>query len=72
MLIISSNMKVIINNQPTSTNADTLMSLAAEMSLPAAGVAMAKNNKMIPRDQWEDTPVSENDTIIIIKAACGG
>ena len=46
--------------------------VSAEMSLPAAGVAMAKNNKMIPRDQWENTPVTENDNIIIIKAACGG
>ena len=65
-------MKVNINNQPTSTSAATLMALADEMKLPAAGVAMAENKKMIPRDQWDATPLAENDNIIIIKAACGG
>lgn len=65
-------MKVNINNQPTSTSAASLQALAEEMNLPAAGVAMAKNNKMVPREQWESTPLCDNDNIVIIKAACGG
>lgn len=65
-------MKVNINGKSTSTSAATLSALATEMNLPAAGVAMAINNRMVPRDQWETAIINENDNIVIIKAACGG
>lgn len=65
-------MEVNINGKPTSTNAATLSDLAAELNIPATGVAMAINNKMIPRDSWTTASIKENDNIVIIKAACGG
>ena len=37
-----------------------------------SGVAMALNNRMIPRADWGDTPLEEGASIVIIKAACGG
>lgn len=38
----------------------------------AKGVAVAINGQVIPKDSWPQTPVSENDDILIIKATQGG
>ena len=65
-------MKVRINNIETETQSVTLLSLAEELNLPAKGVAVAINNKMVPRDQWESTILEEQANILIIKAVCGG
>lgn len=65
-------MNITINNKPTDTQAENLAQLAAELELPLKGVAVAINNKMIPRTDWEATALAENDKVVIIKAACGG
>lgn len=65
-------MNITINNKPTDTQAENLAQLAAELELPQKGVAVAVNNKMIPRTDWEATALVENDNVVIIKAACGG
>lgn len=65
-------MNITINNKPTDTQAENLAQLAAELELPLKGVAVAINNKMIPRTDWEATSLAENDNVVIIKAACGG
>lgn len=66
-------MKISVNNKETEiANGDTLADLAAQLELPAQGVAIAVNNKMVPRTQWNDTILNENDSLVIIKAACGG
>lgn len=65
-------MKILINNRETETAATTLLSLATELQLPEKGVAVAVGNKMVPRTDWADTQLKENDSITIIKATCGG
>ncbi len=65
-------MQINVNNKPLSTTATSLDTLATELSLPEKGVAVAVNNKMVPRNQWEQTPLSEGMSVVIIKAACGG
>lgn len=65
-------MKVSINNKEVETDAVTLLQLTTEFSLPAQGVAVAANNRMIPRTEWADYALSEGISIVIIKAACGG
>ena len=65
-------MKVLINNKPTETQAQTIAELADELNLPQAGVAIATNNQMIPRAAWQETTIGEGTNIVIIKAACGG
>lgn len=66
-------MKISVNNKETKmANGSTLADLAAQLELPAQGVAIAVNNKMVPRAQWNDTILNENDSLVIIKAACGG
>lgn len=63
---------ILVNNEPKSTKADTLQQFAEELELPGRGVAVAINNRVIPRGQWSETFLTENDSITVIKAAFGG
>lgn len=65
-------MKVNINNKETETQALNVKQLAEELNLPAKGVAIAISNSMVPRNDWEQTPIAEGAAIVIIKAFCGG
>ena len=65
-------MNVQINNKATETQAQTLQMLAEELRLPEKGVAIAMANKMVPRTEWATSKLNEGDSIVIIKAACGG
>ena len=65
-------MKELINNKEVETEAVTLLQLTNELSLPAQGVAVAVDNRMVPRVEWTDYALSEGISIVIIKAACGG
>ena len=65
-------MKATINNKETETQAKTIRELAQELDLPATGVAVAISNEMVPRDEWENTLITEGADIVIVKAFCGG
>lgn len=65
-------MKVNINNKSTDVSATSLQELATELSLPEKGVAVAVNNRMVTRAEWNQTAINENDNIVVIKAVCGG
>lgn len=65
-------MTITINNKASETEASNLALLATEMALPEKGVAMALNNKMVPRAEWENSRLTEGANVVIIKAACGG
>ena len=65
-------MKVTINNKETATQAKTIRELAQELDLPATGVAVAISNEMVPRDEWENTIITEGADIVIVKQLCGG
>lgn len=66
-------MKISVNNKETELlDGNTIAQLAIQLELPAQGVAVAVNNKMIPRKEWETYAIQEGDNLTIIKAACGG
>ena len=66
-------MKVQVNNTEVEiTHGSTLTQLTVQLELPVQGIAIAVNNKMIPRTEWERFSSHENDNLVIIKAACGG
>lgn len=65
-------MKIYINNKSVETGADTLAALARELNLPDRGVAMALGTQMVQRNLWAETTLKEDDSVIIIKAVCGG
>ena len=65
-------MKVSVNNKETETSAVNLARLVEELGLPLLGVAVAVNNRMVPRAEWDGYALSEGANIVIIKAECGG
>ncbi len=66
-------MKISVNNKETELlDGNTIAQLAIQLELPAQGVAVAVNNKMIPRKEWETYAIQKGDNLTIIKAACGG
>lgn len=65
-------MKILINNQETLTEVTSVAMLAAELALPERGVALAVNNRIVPRTAWAETALNEGDNVTIIKAAFGG
>ena len=65
-------MNIKINNQETEVKAASLQELATEISLPEKGVAVAVNNRMVTRADWNQTAINDGDNIVVIKAVCGG
>lgn len=65
-------MKVLVNNKETELNGSTVADLVRELALPEKGVAIALQNRIVPRTQWEQESLQEGDSLVIIKAACGG
>lgn len=66
-------MKILVNNRETElTTGNTIADLARQLELPAQGVAIALHNRMIPCTEWSTTVLQANDSLVIIKAACGG
>ena len=49
-------MKLLVNNKETE--------------LTQGHIAL--HNRMVPRAEWENTVLNEGDSLVIIKAACGG
>lgn len=65
-------MNIKINNKDVETSASNISELVLELQLPEKGVAIAIDNKMVPRTEWTSTPLHKNANVVIIKAACGG
>lgn len=66
-------MTILVNNKETElVQGNTIANLASQLELPEKGVAIALNNRMIPRAQWAEQTLQTNDSLVIIKAACGG
>lgn len=65
-------MKVTVNNKEMETGSATLQQLTEELALPIQGIAIAVNNRIVPRTEWADYALKEGISIVIIKAACGG
>ena len=65
-------MKLKVNDKEVETVATTLSLFSQEQNLPTTGIAVAVNNRMIPRTEWDSFTLNEDDNILIIKAVCGG
>ncbi|MBI3133993.1 MAG: sulfur carrier protein ThiS [Bacteroidetes bacterium] len=68
-------MEIVINNQPKSfdTNGITVQEvLNHEMPGGQKGIAVAINNVVVPKTEWNTTVIHPNDTLLIIKATQGG
>lgn len=66
------SLQITVNNQEVVTESATVLQLAEQLALPEKGVALALNNKVIPRASWKDTALNSGDAVVVIKAAFGG
>ncbi|MDE6650670.1 MAG: sulfur carrier protein ThiS [Muribaculaceae bacterium] len=67
-------MKLFVNQKEFLTNSEklTVVGLLKEIQSPTAGVAVAVNNKVVRKVDWESTMLTEGDQITVITAVCGG
>lgn len=66
-------MEVFINRKPVGVDAPmSLAELLSREGIPTEGVAVAVNNRVVPRGEWAATPVAEGMKITVIRAVCGG
>lgn len=68
-------MELKINNQIKQFQANALSIqdlLDIEFPQKQNGIAVAINNTVIPKSNWNDHPISQSDEILIISATQGG
>lgn len=67
-------MEVLINNQPIFVQEDTsLQSLLSSNNFTyKKGIAVAVNNKVVAKTNWNKYQIQQNDKITIIRASQGG
>ena len=67
-------MNITINNQPLEiSNTISLKEIVIyQLGEKLNGVAVAVNDTVIPKTNWEQYTLHENDKILVIKATQGG
>lgn len=67
-------MKITINGDSFEIDLDASLHHVLEQRcfLQRAGIAVALNNVVIPKNQWATTILKENDRVLIIAATKGG
>ena len=67
-------MTISLNNNPiTLSAAATLQKVLEEQQLhEQRGIAVAVNNAVIPKIEWQQKVLADNDKITIIRATQGG
>ncbi|NHB67161.1 sulfur carrier protein ThiS [Perlabentimonas gracilis] len=67
-------MEILINDKPYTVNEHTSLSLALELIdiKNQSGIAVAVNNRVIPKAHWPGHTLSPNDKILVIRVAQGG
>lgn len=71
---LTPTMKVIINRREVEVKGGitTLAQLLESEKLSGAGKAVAVDNQIAPRTQWDAIPLREGMGITVIQAVCGG
>jgi len=66
-------MKITVNNDLMEVSEEmTVEKLIESFGFQQYQLAVAINNKVVPKAKWQQTLLHENDNIIIIKAVSGG
>lgn len=69
----SGYMKVFINHSPVECKAGTsVASLLSEAGIGTEGIAVAVDNKVVPKSGWEAKILEEGAKVTVIRAVCGG
>ena len=66
-------MNITVNDERYSLDMPvTISQLRIELKQPSIGVALAINDIIIPRENWNTQMINEGDTILLFQAIAGG
>lgn len=67
-------MEIFVNNQPIHIEENTsLLSLvSSQVGENSKGLAVAVNEEVVSKNEWEKSVLNQNDQVLIIKATQGG
>jgi len=66
-------MFVFLNNQKKEVTENSIEHLLTEIGLKSTkGIAIAINDVVIPKTDWENDKLKENDRVTVIRATQGG
>jgi sulfur carrier protein len=65
-------MEITVNGERREHAGTTLGALVAELGIRRDGIAVALNDDVVPRAQFESTALREGDRVEIIVAVAGG
>ena len=59
-------MKLTVNSKETEVkDGCTIAELSTFLALPEKGIAIAVNNRMVPRIEWEKCVLHPNDSLVV-------
>ena len=66
-------MNLTINSEPKQFSGKNISELVQSLNMISTnGIALAVNEKVISKSEWEKFELKENDKILLIKATQGG
>jgi sulfur carrier protein len=66
-------MNLLVNNEQKQFSGKNISELVQLLNIPSTnGMAFAVNDKVVPKAEWEQAELRDNDKITIIKATQGG
>lgn len=67
-------MKVVINHKEVELPAgvDNVADLLESQGISRSGHAVAVNNRVVPRKEWDTFLIADGMEVTVIKAVCGG
>jgi sulfur carrier protein len=66
-------MKLFVNSEQKDFSGKNICELVNSLNITnIKGLALAVNEKVIPKFEWENFQLKENDKVVIIKATQGG
>ncbi|EKS7427868.1 sulfur carrier protein ThiS [Enterobacter cancerogenus] len=66
-------MRILFNDEPMQCDeGQTVATLLDKLRQLRPGTALALNQQILPREQWENQQVSEGDQILLFQVIAGG
>lgn len=66
-------MNITVNDEQYSLDMPvTICQLLIQLEQPPIGVALAINETIVPRENWETHFINDDDTILLFQAIAGG
>ena len=66
-------MKLTVNSEQKDFPGKNISELVLSLNMPStSGIALAVNERVVPKSEWEKFELKDNDKILLIKATQGG